>query len=116
MRVLVACEYSGIVREEFKKRGHDAWSCDLLDTEIPGKHIKGDALRILNDGWDLMIAFPPCTYLTCSGNKWFKPEFKNRFPTREQDRKNAIDFFILIMAYCLLLCLLLNNGEGKNGI
>ena len=63
MKVLIACEFSGIVREAFKKRGHDAWSCDLLDTEIPGQHIKGDVLEILDDGWDLMIAHPPCTYL-----------------------------------------------------
>ena len=64
MKVLIACEFSGIVREAFKAKGHDAWSCDLLDTEIPGKHIKGDILKILNDGWDMMIAHPPCTYLS----------------------------------------------------
>jgi len=63
MKILVACEFSGIVREAFAKRGHDAWSCDLLPTEIPGNHIQGDVLEILNDGWDLMIAHPPCTYL-----------------------------------------------------
>lgn len=67
MRVLVACEFSGIVREAFAKRGHDAWSCDLLDTEIPGQHIKGDVLDILGDDWDLMIAHPTCTYLTNAG-------------------------------------------------
>ena len=71
MRVLVACEFSGIVREAFKKRGHDAWSCDLLDTEIPGNHIKGDVLKILGEGWDLMIAHPPCTHLSkASGWCW----------------------------------------------
>lgn len=64
MRVLVACEFSGIVRDAFSKRGHDAWSCDLLPTEKPGNHIQGDVLEILNDGWDLMIAHPPCTYLS----------------------------------------------------
>jgi hypothetical protein len=58
MKVLVACEFSGIVREAFKAKGHDAWSCDLLPTEIPGQHIQGDVLVILNDGWDLMIAQP----------------------------------------------------------
>jgi len=67
MRVLIACEFSGIVREAFRKRGHDAWSCDLLPTEIPGNHIQGDVLNILNDGWNLMIAHPPCTYLANSG-------------------------------------------------
>jgi site-specific DNA-cytosine methylase len=94
MKVLVACEFSGVVREAFKAKGHDAWSCDILPTEIPGQHIQDDVLNHLDDGWDLMIAHPPCTYLTTSGNKWFKPEFKDRFPTREKDRKNAIDFFL----------------------
>lgn len=74
MRVLVACEFSGIVREAFKAKGHDAWSCDLLPTEIPGQHIQEDVLEILNDGWDLMIAHPPCTYLTVSANKWLKDQ------------------------------------------
>jgi len=72
MRVLVACEFSGIVREEFIKSGHDAWSCDLLETEIPGNHIRGDVLDILADGWDLMIAHPPCTYLASSGARWWR--------------------------------------------
>ena len=67
MRVLVACEFSGTVREAFTKRGHDAWSCDLLPTEIPGNHYQGDVFDIINDGWDLMIAHPPCTYLANSG-------------------------------------------------
>lgn len=67
MKVLVACEFSGIVREAFKKKGHDAWSCDLLDTEIPGQHIVGNVLDILQNGWDLMIAHPPCTYITNAG-------------------------------------------------
>lgn len=69
MKVLVACEFSGIVREAFKAKGHDAWSCDLLPTEIPGQHIQGDVLEHLNDGWDMMIAHPPCTYLSRAGSK-----------------------------------------------
>lgn len=72
MNILIACEYSGIVREAFKKKGHNVWSCDLLDTEIPGQHYKGDVLKILNKGWDMMIAHPPCTELTVSGARWFK--------------------------------------------
>ncbi len=72
MKVLVACEFSGIVRDAFAKRGHDAWSCDLLPTEIPGQHIQGDVLSVLNNGWDLMIAHPPCTHLAVSGARWFK--------------------------------------------
>lgn len=66
-KVLVACEFSAIVREAFKKLGHDAWSCDLLDTEIPGQHIKGDVLPLLKERWDLIIAHPPCIYLCNSG-------------------------------------------------
>ena len=72
MKVLVACEFSGVVREAFRKRGHDAWSCDLLPTEIQGQHIQGDVCEILEDGWDLMIAHPPCTYLCSSGLHWNK--------------------------------------------
>src|SRR3990167_9783371 len=71
MRVLVACEFSGIVRDAFAARGHDAWSCDLLPTERDGNHIQGDILEILGDGWDLMIAHPPCTHLAVSGARWF---------------------------------------------
>jgi hypothetical protein len=67
MRVLVACEFSGTVRDAFAAKGHDAWSCDLLDTETKGNHIKGDVLEHLDDNWDLMIAHPPCTYLTNAG-------------------------------------------------
>ena len=72
MKILIACEFSGIVREAFKAKGHDAWSCDLLPTEIPGQHIQGDVLAVLGDGWDMMIAHPPCTHLAVSGARWFK--------------------------------------------
>jgi len=79
MRVLVACEFSGIVREAFRRRGHDAWLCDLLDTEIPGQHIKGDVLEFIydwhNGRFDLMICHPPCTHLAVSGARWFKDKF-----------------------------------------
>ena len=71
MRVLVACEFSGVVRDAFAACGHDAWSCDLLPSEAPGPHIQGDVLGILNAGWDLMIAHPPCTHLAVSGARWF---------------------------------------------
>ena len=86
MKVLVACEFSGIVREAFAKRGHDAWSCDLLPTEILGKHIQDDVLKHLNDGWDLMIAHPPCTHLAVSGARWFKD--------KKQEQIEAINFVI----------------------
>lgn len=94
LKVLVACEFSGVVREAFRRLGHDAVSCDLLPTEQPGPHIQDDVLRHLGEGWDLMIAHPPCTYLTVTGNKWFKPEYKERFPDREQQREEAIQFFL----------------------
>lgn len=70
MRVLVACEYSGVVRDAFLRRGHDAMSCDLLPTEAEGPHYQGDVLDIIEDGWDMMIAHPPCTYLTNAGVRW----------------------------------------------
>lgn len=87
MKVLIACEFSGIVREAFKAKGHDAWSCDLLPTEIPGQHIQGDVLEILNDGWDMMIAHPPCTYLSYAGTRSWN------YPGRCQKRLEALDFF-----------------------
>lgn len=82
MRVLVACEFSGVVREAFRKRGHDAWSCDLLPSETKGQHIQGDVLKHLEDDWDLMIAHPPCTYLAAAGLQYL-----SRPGRREQQRK-----------------------------
>ena len=70
MKVLVACEYSGRVRDAFIARGHDAMSCDLLPTEVPGPHHTGSVFDIIDDGWDLMVAHPPCTYLANSGVRW----------------------------------------------
>ena len=111
MKVLVACEFSGIVRDAFSACGHDAWSCDLLDTERPGNHIKGDVLGILGDGWDLMVAHPPCAYLATTGNRWMKPEYRCRFPTREQDRKDAIAFFMLL-AHAPIAKIAIENPVG----
>jgi hypothetical protein len=88
VRVLVACEFSGIVRDAFTARGHDAWSCDLLETERPGRHYQGDVLDIIDDGWDLLVAFPPCTYLCASGARWHQG-------TKQQ--KNALRFVRRIM-------------------
>ena len=70
MKILIACEYSGRVRDAFIARGHDAMSCDLLPTDAPGPHYQGDVFDIINDGWDLMVAHPPCTYLSVSGMHW----------------------------------------------
>lgn len=89
MKVLVACEFSGIVRETFRKLGHDAWSCDLLPTEIEGPHIFGDVSKVLNDGWDLMIAHPPCTHLAISGARWFKE--------KQREQQEALDFVRLLL-------------------
>lgn len=86
MRVLVACEFSGIVRDAFIARGHDAISCDLLPTERPGPHVQGDVTELLNHNWDLLIAHPPCTYLAVSGASWWSG-------TPEQAR--AEDFFMM---------------------
>ncbi len=72
MRVLVACEFSGTVRDAFAGFGHDAWSCDLLPTERPGQHFQCGVMDVLDEGWDLMIAHPPCTHLAVSGSRWFK--------------------------------------------
>ena len=75
MKILIACEYSGIVRDAFTAKGHDAWSCDILPTETKGNHIQGNVLDYLNKGWDMMIAHPPCTYLSNAGSRWL---FKNK--------------------------------------
>lgn len=72
MRVLVACEYSGRVRDAFIRKGHEAVSCDLLPTDVEGPHYQGDVFDIINDGWDLMVCHPPCTYLSVSGMHWTK--------------------------------------------
>lgn len=111
MRVLIACEFSGIVREAFRAKGHDAVSCDLLDTEIPGPHYKGSIYRILDDNWDLMIAFPPCTYLTVTGNKWFKPKYKDRFPDRQKRKEEAL-LFVDDLFNCDIPFIALENPVG----
>lgn len=90
MKVLVACEYSGIVRDAFIARGHDAWSCDLLPTERPGPHYQGDVRDVLGNGWDLMIAHPPCTHLAVSGARWFKDKLI--------EQAEALDFVRALMA------------------
>ena len=90
MRVLVACEYSGIVRDAFIAQGHDAMSCDLLETERPGPHYCGDVSGILGNGWDLMIAHPPCTHLSVSGARWFKD--------KAIEQKQALDFVRVLLS------------------
>ena len=92
MRVLIACEYSGTVRDAFIARGHDAMSCDLLPTDAPGPHYQGDVRDILGDGWDLMIAHPPCTYLSVSGMHWTTRGLRD--PKLTED---ALEFVQLLM-------------------
>ena len=89
MRVLVACEFSGVVRRAFRARGHDAWSCDLLPAEDGGVHIQGDVRLLECKDWDMMIAHPPCTHLAVSGARWFKGK------VREQEE--ALAFVKLLM-------------------
>ncbi len=88
--ILIACEESGIVTEEFRKLGHEAWSCDVLPTSgnHPEWHIQGDVTELLNEKWDMIIAFPPCTHLSVSGARWFPEKIKDG---RQQ---KAIDFFM----------------------
>jgi len=90
MRVLVACEFSGVVRDAFIRRGHDAVSCDLLPTDSEGPHIQGDVLSVLDCGWDLMIAHPPCTYLSSCGNRHLKQ------PGRIEKREQDFEFFMRV--------------------
>ena len=112
MKILVACEESQAVTIELRKLGHEAYSCDIIPCSggHPEWHIMQDVLPLLNGNchfrtmegicheitgkWDMIIAFPPCTYLTVTGNKWFKPEYAERFPTRQADRNAAIEFFM----------------------
>lgn len=94
MKILVACEYSGTVRDAFRKLGHDAWSCDIIPTDAdPAYHIQGDVLEILDQGWDMMIAHPPCTHLSVSGARWFT-EGKKPMYLREE----ALEFVRKLMA------------------
>lgn len=92
MKILVACEFSGVVRDAFIERGHDAMSCDLLPTESPGPHYEGDVRDVLGGGWDLMVAHPPCTYLSSSGMHWTRRGLRPQSLTDE-----AIDFVKTLM-------------------
>tara|TARA_Y100001973_G_C5052970_1_gene258670 strand:+ start:63 stop:671 length:609 start_codon:yes stop_codon:yes gene_type:complete len=93
MKILIACEYSGIVRNAFTDKGHNAWSCDILPTESKGNHIQGDVIDYLDKGWDMMIAHPPCTYLSNAGSRWL---FQNKVLNQERYKKGlkAKAFFL----------------------
>jgi site-specific DNA-cytosine methylase len=90
MKVLIACEYSGAVRDAFIAQGHDAISCDLLPTDAPGPHYQGDVRDIIEDGFDLMVAHPPCTHLAVSGARWFKD--------KQVEQAEALDFVRLLLS------------------
>lgn len=108
MKILVACEFSGVVRDAFIVAGHTAVSCDLMPSESDlGEHYQGDVLDIIGDGWDMMIAHPPCTYLSVSGARWFYhpddsdlPVESRRphpvYPNRSKDREDAVSFFMAL--------------------
>jgi hypothetical protein len=91
MKVLVACEYSGTVRDAFIAQGHEAMSCDLLPTDVPGPHYQGDVFDIIEDGWDMLVGFPPCTHLANSGAKWFAQK------QASGEQQEGIDFFMSLI-------------------
>jgi hypothetical protein len=105
MKVLIACEFSGVVRDAFIKAGHDAMSCDLLPTESPGLHYKGDVMDIIGAGWDLMIAHPPCTHLAVSGARHFAKK-------REDGRQQAAIEFFMMLARSKIPCYAIENPIG----
>jgi site-specific DNA-cytosine methylase len=107
MRVLVACEFSGVVREAFRRRGHDAWSCDLLPA-VDGSefHIHGNVLEFLREGWSLMIAHPPCTYLSRAGARWWKD------PER-QEKSRLAAAFVEILASARIPQIAIENPIGQ---
>ena len=104
MKVLVGCEFSGVVRESFRKLGHDAWSCDILPSEDDSKyHIQDDVRKVLYEDWDLGIFFPPCTHICVSGAKWFKQK------TWQQE--SALDFVSRLMV-CPIPKIAIENPIG----
>lgn len=95
MRIIIACEFSGVVRKSFRRKGHDAWSCDYLPDDGNSKyHIQDDVLKVLELGWDMMVAFPPCTYLCNGGNNWLnrRPDLKWR-----ENRLLGAEFFMKLI-------------------
>lgn len=100
LRVLVACEFSGVVRDAFAALGHKAVSCDMLPSEAPGDHIQGDVREVLHDGWDLMVAHPPCTHLAVSGARWFA--------SKKTEQEAALDFVARLMC-APIRCIAIEN-------
>ena len=104
MRILVACEFSGVVRDAFRSLNHDTVSCDFLPTETEGPHYQGDVLDILEDGWDLMIAHPPCTHLSSSGSRWWSE--------KQTEQAEALEF-IQTLLEAPIPHIALENPVGK---
>jgi hypothetical protein len=104
VRVLVACEFSGIVRDAFRTRGHDAWSCDLLPSEQEGPHILGDIrdYHHMGGGWDLLVAHPPCTYLTRAGDRWY----------RESGPRDEAASFVIWLSELAVMRIAIENPRG----
>jgi site-specific DNA-cytosine methylase len=103
VRVLIACEFSGVVRDAFRARGHDAWSCDLLPTEVDGPHIEGDVFKAIRARrWDLMVAHPPCTHLTRAGDRWY---------ANSDERLQAAEF-VKMLAGAPIPCIAIENPRG----
>jgi len=99
MKILIACEESQAVTKEFRKLGHEAYSCDIMECSggHPGWHLMQDVTELLKQDWDMIIAFPPCTYLTVTGNRWFNIEkYGEKAIKRHADRDEAVDFFMLL--------------------
>lgn len=104
MKVLVGCEFSGVVRDAFIEKGHDAWSCDLIESSTPcSRHIRGDVRDVLGDGWDLGIFHPPCTHLASSGARWFN--------TKQKEQAEAVEF-VLALAGCSIPRVAVENPVG----
>lgn len=116
MKILIACEESGIVTKAFRERGFEAWSCDILPTsgDLPQYHIQDDIFNVLKENWDCVIAFPPCTYLTNTGNSWFNEKY-NHLPYGGENRKKlryeAAIFFTDIF-FCKALFVAVENPVG----
>jgi len=107
-RVLIACEKSGVVRQAFEAVGCDAWSCDVQPTERPGKHYLGNVFDVLDGSWDLLIAHPPCQYLSYAGNRW------TLLPGRKAAAKEAMLFFLRLW-YCEIPAVCIENPVGLPG-
>ena len=113
MRILVACESSGRVRDAFRSKGHDVWSCDIQESEIASLyHIRDDVMNHLDDGWDMMVSFPPCTYLTTAGNRWYNEDrYGDMAVDRKRKRIEAYEF-VMRLASADIEKIAIENPQG----